>query len=89
MITRWSPKLSKATRIVAVMQNGGQGLPWIAFAGSGTTLQVAARLRRDYIGIELKPEYAKMANLRAMQGEIGISTKEQKVGQMALFSKDA
>jgi hypothetical protein len=31
------------------------------FLGSGTTLMVASRLGRDGIGIELKPEYATMA----------------------------
>ena len=30
------------------------------FAGSGTTLMVAKQLGRDYIGIELNPEYAKI-----------------------------
>lgn len=34
------------------------------FAGSGTTLAVAARLGRDAIGIELNPEYAKLAERR-------------------------
>lgn len=61
------------------------GASWIAFCGSGTTLQVAARLRRDWIGIEIKPEYIKMAEKRARHGETGISPKE--VGQMALFNK--
>lgn len=35
------------------------------FAGSGTTLRVARRLGRDFIGIELNPEYAEMARERA------------------------
>jgi hypothetical protein len=34
------------------------------FLGSGTTLMVASRLGRDGIGIELNPEYAKMADDR-------------------------
>ncbi len=55
------------------------------FAGSGTTLQVAARFNRNYIGIELKPEYVEMAEKRVMQGETGISVKEQEAGQGALF----
>ena len=55
------------------------------FAGSGTALQVAARLRRDWIGVELKPEYIEMAEKRARQGETGISVKEQKQGQMPMF----
>jgi hypothetical protein len=58
------------------------------FAGSGTTLQVAARLNRNYLGIELKPEYIEMANKRIMVGETGIQVREQNQGQMALFNKD-
>lgn len=34
------------------------------FAGSGTTLRVARKLGRQFIGIELNPEYAKMAEER-------------------------
>jgi DNA modification methylase len=34
------------------------------FAGSGTTLMVAKELGRNYIGIELNPEYAAMAERR-------------------------
>jgi hypothetical protein len=34
------------------------------FAGSGTTLLVADRLGRDAVGIELSPEYARMAEAR-------------------------
>jgi len=34
------------------------------FAGSGTTLYVARKLGRHYIGIELNPEYVKMAQKR-------------------------
>lgn len=34
------------------------------FAGSGTTCAVAKRLGRDYIGIELNPTYAKVAERR-------------------------
>jgi hypothetical protein len=34
------------------------------FAGSGTTLAVAKELRRDFIGIELNPEYHKLIDKR-------------------------
>ena len=31
------------------------------FAGSGTTGVVAKRLGRDFVGVEINPDYAKMA----------------------------
>ena len=34
------------------------------FAGSGTTLAVATELRRDFVGIELNPEYLKLIEQR-------------------------
>ena len=34
------------------------------FMGAGTTAVVAKRLGRSYVGIELNPEYVKMANER-------------------------
>lgn len=39
------------------------------FAGSGTTCVAATRLDRDYIGIELNPEYAEMARKRVEQSK--------------------
>ncbi len=56
------------------------------FAGSGTTCLVAARLRRDYIGIELKAEYIEeIAADRVVAVETGVPVKEQKQGQKGLF----
>lgn len=79
--------ISKATRIVAAERSFVQALSWICFAGSGTTGKVAAQLRRDYIMIELKPEYIEMAKKRIAEGETGVPVKEQRQGQMALFEK--
>jgi len=45
------------------------------FNGSGTTCVVAASLKRDFIGIELSPEYCEMANKR-VTGEETVSTKK-------------
>jgi len=62
------------------------GIVLDCFGGSGTTGRVAARLGRDYVLIELNPEYIKdiaEAGLRAV--ETGVSVAEQKQGQMALF----
>ena len=77
--------ISKATRIVAAGQIGGQDVSWTAFAGSCTTGKVAAKLRRDYVMIDLKPEYIEMGEKRVLEGEIGLSVKEQDKGQQALF----
>lgn len=44
------------------------------FMGSGTTAVMAKKLHRDYVGLELNPEYIKMANKRiknaTAQGEL-------------------
>ena len=61
------------------------------FAGVGTTCIVAAQLNRDYIGIELKLEYAAMAReqLVAIE-ETAVPVHEARSGQMSLFkTKDA
>ena len=56
------------------------------FAGACTTLYVAAKLRRDYIGIELNPEYIKdIAEPRLKAVEAGVPVAEQKAGQKGLF----
>lgn len=39
------------------------------FSGSGTTLMMAARLGRDYVGIELNPEYVKLIGERVRPAE--------------------
>lgn len=39
------------------------------FAGSGTTGAVAAKLGRDFVGIELKPDYVKLAEKRILEAK--------------------
>lgn len=51
------------TRIIAVSSNQDD-IVLDPFAGSGTTLVVAKRLGRRWLGYELSPEYAAGANLR-------------------------
>lgn len=57
-------------RIIAVSSNPGD-LVLDPFAGSGTTLAVAKRLGRRYLGIELSPEYAERVRerLAGMEGQ--------------------
>ena len=50
------------------------------FIGSGTTAEVCIEEGRDYIGIELNPDYVQMANKR-------ISQAIRKPKQIDLFSK--
>jgi DNA modification methylase len=51
------------------------GLVLDPFIGSGTTAVVAKRLGRNYIGIELNPEYIKIAKKRLRQGVIDLQGK--------------
>ena len=79
---------SRATQTATAGQNGGQESSWIAFAGAGTTLKVAAQLRRDYIGIELSREYIdKIATPRLTAVETGVPVAEQQAGQKGLFEE--
>ena len=55
------------------------------FMGSGTTAIAAKKLGRKYIGIELSPEYCKMAEDRVKKGRFEKKIQEN----MTLFSKDA
>jgi len=50
-------------RIIRVSSNAGD-VVLDPFAGSGTTLAVAKKLSRDYVGIELSPEYVQKMNAR-------------------------
>lgn len=61
--TGWHPcQLPEALleRVVKVSSNEGD-LVFDPFTGSGTTLAVAARLKRDYLGCELSEDYAAKA----------------------------
>ena len=86
----WKPKESKCLGYTDCGCNADwrPGVVWDPFVGSGTTLQVAARLGRNYGGSELKQEYIEMAEKRVMQGESGIPIKEQNKGQQGLFAAD-
>ena len=47
---------------------------------------MAAKLKRDYLGIELSMEYIKnIAEPRIKEAETGVPVKEARTGQGALF----
>ena len=58
------------------------------FSGSGTTCKVAKMLGRRYIGVDISPEYCKIAQERLDAVDTGVPVKEQRNGQLALFSGD-
>jgi DNA modification methylase len=69
-------------------QNEGKGRCIVLdpFMGSGTTALVAKRLNRNYIGIDINPEYCKMAQERLQ----GITYKDKQLmeqGQLTLELK--
>jgi site-specific DNA-methyltransferase (adenine-specific) len=55
------------------------------FCGSGTTCVAAKMLGRRYIGIDISPEYCEIARQRLEAVDTGVSVKEQRQGQKALF----
>jgi DNA modification methylase len=57
-------------RIIRASSNEGD-LVLDPFAGSGTTLTVAKKLKRDWVGFELSPEYARQATARVEGVKIG------------------
>ena len=59
------------------------GIAFDPFMGSGTVAEVAIKLKRDYVGIELNPDYIKLGRVYA--AETGVPVKEQNIGQLALF----
>jgi len=55
------------------------------FSGSGTTGVVAIRHGRNYIGIELNPDYVTMSEKRLRAVSTGLTPREMKAGQKALY----
>lgn len=54
------------------------------FSGSGTTAVVASKLKRDYIGIDISPEYCEISEKRIQQYKDG--TEYIDLGEPTLFS---
>jgi site-specific DNA-methyltransferase (adenine-specific) len=53
--------------------------------GSGTTCKMAKLLGRRYIGIDISPEYCKIAEERLQAVSTGVPVKEARKGQIPLF----
>ena len=56
------------------------------FLGSGTTGEVAVKHHRDFIGIELNPDYARKAERRIKAALAGVPEKAIKSGKQVLFN---
>lgn len=56
------------------------------FCGSGTTCVAAKMLGRRYIGIDISEEYCEIAQRRLEAVDTGVPVKEQRQGQMAMFT---
>jgi len=56
------------------------------YAGSGTLAVACLRTKRNYILIEKEPKYVETCKARIAQAETGVSVKEQKAGQKALWT---
>ncbi len=59
------------------------------FCGSGTTCVAAKMLGRRYIGIDVSPEYVRIAQERLRAVDTGVPVREQRAGQMSLFGEGA
>jgi len=55
------------------------------YVGSGSTCVAAKMLGRRYIGIDISPDYCKIAEERLSAVDTGVPVKEARIGQQALF----
>jgi site-specific DNA-methyltransferase (adenine-specific) len=63
-----------------------KGIVLDVFAGSGSTLLAAKMLKLRYIGIDISPQYCKIARHRLKGIDIGTPVKKQRKGQKALLA---
>lgn len=64
------PKPVKLASFIATQLSSFDSIILDPFAGSGTTLVAAKQLGRKYIGIEINPDYCKIAEQRLAQEEL-------------------
>ena len=67
-------------RILLASSNEGD-LVLDPFLGSGTTAVVARRLKRRFVGLEMNPDYCRLAIKRLAREEAGTGNKEQGTGK--------
>jgi adenine specific DNA methylase Mod len=65
-------------RIISASSNPGDCV-LDPFSGSGTTAAAAYQLGRNYVGIEISPEYVKNANERLAKLNLKLKTKNSKL----------
>jgi len=86
--SRW---LSGRRRPPGCSCDAGEPVPCVTmdpFAGSGTTGEVAVKLGRRFLGIEINAEYIKdIAVKRVERGETGTTRRQQKHGQTSLLKE--
>jgi site-specific DNA-methyltransferase (adenine-specific) len=73
-VVKWKEKWNQLNKIYSTLET----VPCVVldpFNGAGTTGVVATNLGRDYIGIEINPEYAKMSRNRIEKESEKTSTK--------------
>lgn len=66
---KWEKPETLIEKLIRVHTNEGD-IILDPFLGSGTTALVASQLNRNYVGIELDPNYVKIAKDRLNQGEL-------------------
>jgi site-specific DNA-methyltransferase (adenine-specific) len=79
--TGWHPcqmPESLLKRIISASSNPGDCV-LDPFSGSGTTAAAAYQLGRNYVGIEISPEYVKNANERLAKLNLKLKTKNSKL----------
>ena len=59
------------------------------FCGSGTTCVAAKMLGRNYIGIDISPDYCEIARQRLEAIDTGVPVAEAKAGQLPLFAPES
>jgi site-specific DNA-methyltransferase (adenine-specific) len=58
------------------------------FVGSGTTALAALQLGRDYVGIDINPDYVELAQMRVSETQIGLPIVAEEPGDYAAINTE-